>query len=251
VLVQALILAETGTPHLRPLTDHLPTSLVPVGGTPLLDHQIQALQSAGLSSVTVVGGYRGAQVEQVCRRYAGVRYRSNPRYERGEPSLEALRAAGLDARSPWLILRGDLIFDPALIEPLVASPDANRTTVAENGASIGLWHPSRETMEALVSLLATGDPAMEGPSSLYGFLTTFLHRRGLDEIPTRGRSWVCVDCMPALAGALRAHRDIAEAHVARTRAKLGVIHALRAPGAHPQPVRPHPLGSPALRALGH
>ena len=65
--VRAFIFAEAGSPRLRPLTEHLPTSLLPVGGIPLLDRQIQALLKCGVMDITVVGGYRAAQVEQACR----------------------------------------------------------------------------------------------------------------------------------------------------------------------------------------
>ena len=100
---RTFIFARGGEPRGFALsTEHLPTSLVPVGGTPLLDRQIQALLHLGIEDITVVGGYRAAQVEQACRPYSAVAFRYNPRFSRSEPGLSALRACGPLGQDPVL-----------------------------------------------------------------------------------------------------------------------------------------------------
>ena len=53
-----LILAGGKGETLRPLTDNLPTPMVPVCGEPILEHQIQWLKAGGVTNVVFLGGYR-------------------------------------------------------------------------------------------------------------------------------------------------------------------------------------------------
>jgi GTP:adenosylcobinamide-phosphate guanylyltransferase len=220
VPIEALILAEGGTGRLRPLTDHVPTSVLPVGGTPILDHQIQVLRSASVGSITVIGGYRGAQVEQICRAYPSVRYCLNPRFRREEPSLEALRLPGLVARGPLLVVRGDLLVDPELIRAVVAAPAQDCVVVDEERQALGLWRLSTPMLTALLDRAAGADAAEE---SLYRVLHLLLSHEGAEAVSPNGHPWVRVDSLEMLARALRVQRRIAEARVARTTLRLGLI----------------------------
>ena len=53
----ALILAGGKGERLRPLTDNMPKSMVPVLGKPILWHQLNWLHYHGISNVVVLGGY--------------------------------------------------------------------------------------------------------------------------------------------------------------------------------------------------
>jgi choline kinase len=63
--VQAVILAAGRGSRLERLTDDLPKCLVEVGGTSLLEHQLEALAHLGVRDVTVVTGYRAGDVRRV------------------------------------------------------------------------------------------------------------------------------------------------------------------------------------------
>lgn len=54
----AMILAGGQGERLRPLTDTLPKPMVPVGGKPILEHQIKWLRAIGVSDVVFLAGYR-------------------------------------------------------------------------------------------------------------------------------------------------------------------------------------------------
>ena len=54
----AILLAGGLGTRMRPLTDHRPKHLLPLGGVPLLIHQLQRLADAGLRDIVVATGYR-------------------------------------------------------------------------------------------------------------------------------------------------------------------------------------------------
>ncbi len=218
--IEALILAETGSLRLRPLTEHLPTCLVPVGGTPILDHEIQALHSAGFDHITVIGGYRSAQVEQACRAYGDVRFCMNSRYSRAEPRLSALRAAGAMPARPLLLVRGELVFDGVMVEKLVRGGEGNRVVVDAAGEPAGIWWLTARTAAALFAAAGDEGAELDSAEGLYAALRDVLERHGHEVLAVNGHPWARVETMEDLARALKAHRLVAEARVARHEERL-------------------------------
>ena len=60
----ALILAGGKGERLRPLTDDLPKPMVPVGGHPILAHQVEWLKSAGVTDVVFLVGYLWEKIQE-------------------------------------------------------------------------------------------------------------------------------------------------------------------------------------------
>ena len=60
----ALILAGGRGERLLPLTDSVPKSMVPVAGKPILLHQVQWLQRAGVDDVVFLAGYRSEAIKE-------------------------------------------------------------------------------------------------------------------------------------------------------------------------------------------
>ena len=56
--MNAVILAAGIGSRLSPITDTKPKCLVHVNGKPIIDYQIDALLSAGITSIFIVAGYR-------------------------------------------------------------------------------------------------------------------------------------------------------------------------------------------------
>lgn len=210
--VRALIFAEGGTSGLRPLTDHLPTGLVPVGGTPILDRQIQLLLRNEIQDIVVIGGYRAAQVEQACRFYDQVQFHYNPHFSREEPHMAALAAAGPVEGRSLLLIPGDLVFDDELLAALLKGKSST-TAVNSRGKSIGFYRLVSETARIV---LETADKTMSagGPTrDLFGFLETSVSK--VSEIPAEDFPWARVTTMEDLARALKAHRDASSERLAR------------------------------------
>jgi len=213
----AVILAEGGNRQLRPLTEHLPTCLVPVGGTPILDHQVQALHREGIQHITVVGGFRGALVAQACRHYPGVIYGFNPDFCREAPAASALRAIHLLPKEPILLLRGDLLFDPAILQDVLRQPKEARVVDAR-GRGAGMARLSPGTALALVEALGSGD--ISPAADLFEELEDRLVAGKTTRVEVGNRPWAQVESMTDLARALKAHRAAALALVERAELEL-------------------------------
>ena len=60
--MHAVILAAGRGERLRPLTDTTPKCLTLVGGKPILEYELDALEAAGIKECTIVVGYRASQI---------------------------------------------------------------------------------------------------------------------------------------------------------------------------------------------
>jgi N-acetyl-alpha-D-muramate 1-phosphate uridylyltransferase len=61
--MKAMILAAGLGKRMRPLTDHLPKPLLPVGGKPLIDYHIEALAAIGIEEIIVNLAYLGEKIK--------------------------------------------------------------------------------------------------------------------------------------------------------------------------------------------
>jgi mannose-1-phosphate guanylyltransferase len=104
--VHALLLAGGLGTRLRPLTDHLPKCLVPVGGRPLLEYWIDRLEEAGVLRARI---NNHAHAEQVRAYLAQVNARGSGMHleEFHEPTL--LGSAGTIAANPDLADGADAV----------------------------------------------------------------------------------------------------------------------------------------------
>lgn len=112
-----LLCAGLGS-RLLPLTADRPKCLIEVGGRTILEHQVEALRAAGVSGVTVVGGYRFDRLEAFVRdRWAdGDRPELlfNPFFAISS-SIGSVWAARHRLDAPFCLLNGDTVYDPALV----------------------------------------------------------------------------------------------------------------------------------------
>jgi histidinol-phosphate phosphatase family protein len=86
---QAAILCGGLGSRLRPITDKIPKPMVPVNGTPFLEHLILQLKENGISDFVLMTGYRGDQIEGYFG--DGSHLKVKIQYSQGPPEWETSR----------------------------------------------------------------------------------------------------------------------------------------------------------------
>ena len=117
-VTRAVILAAGRGSRLAPLTDHLPKPLVPVNGRRIISTILDALKAAGISTITIVRGYRGEQFDTLLAEHPGLAFVENPVWETSNniSSIAIAGRAGLLEDS--YVIEGDLFLaNPAIIMP--------------------------------------------------------------------------------------------------------------------------------------
>ncbi len=119
--MKAVILAAGKGTRLRPLTNTVPKCLVEVCGKPILQYEMEALEHAGVEHCVVVVGHLGESVTNRVGPQFGrmsVSYVANQDYWRTN-NLYSLWLARRQLDDDTVLLDGDLLFEPALIDDLV------------------------------------------------------------------------------------------------------------------------------------
>jgi len=137
--IAVILAAGTGT-RLRPLTNDVPKPLVEVGGRALLARSIDALRAAGVTRFVVVAGYRAVSVERFLDREfpdLDVELLYNHRYAEANNAASVLLAARSLEGARLLLLDGDLLYDPAIVEELVACREPGSRLVVRRSEALG------------------------------------------------------------------------------------------------------------------
>jgi choline kinase len=133
--VQAVLLAAGQAMRLRPLTDDRPKCLLEVGGETILGRAVRILREHGLHRFTVVDGYRGDMIRAALTPApAGTEFR----FVRNDDfaatnNAWSLMLADIDPAEPIVLLDADIVFEPAVIDRLLAHPAPNRLGVRTTG----------------------------------------------------------------------------------------------------------------------
>lgn len=113
----AVILAAGRGNRLLPLTEHVPKCLIEVGGRTILEHQVRALELAGIEEIQVVTGHGADRVREVLD--GRVDYAHNELYDKTN-SFDSLGCSSLDiGPAGLLILNSDVLFHPELMRRLL------------------------------------------------------------------------------------------------------------------------------------
>jgi L-glutamine-phosphate cytidylyltransferase len=123
--MRAIILAAGEGTRLRPYTADRPKCLVTLAGRPLLEYQLSALESAGISDITIVTGYQSSQTAAY-----GRPTRHNAAWASTNMVASLMCAADLlDGSDDVLIAYSDIVYEPAVIQELGRCREALCTTV--------------------------------------------------------------------------------------------------------------------------
>lgn len=116
--MRAMILAAGRGERMRPLTDHTPKPLLPVGGKPLIVWHLESLARAGCCQVVINHAHLGEQIPAALG--DGSAWGLDIRYSPEPPgALETaggiVRALPLLGHEPFLVVNGDIFcdWDPA------------------------------------------------------------------------------------------------------------------------------------------
>ncbi|KAA5604061.1 phosphocholine cytidylyltransferase family protein [Roseospira marina] len=135
--MKAIVLSAGQGKRLSPLTDSRPKCLLPFGGRSLLEWQIRALASQGVTEVVVVVGFGAEAVEQELARIAlpDLRLRAlfNPFFDVAD-NIGSCYVALPEMTGDFLILNGDTLFEPAVLETLLARATAPVTVTIDRKA---------------------------------------------------------------------------------------------------------------------
>ncbi len=111
--MKAFILAAGKGERMRPLTDHIPKPLLPVGEHTLIDRHIEKLVAAGIGDIVINVAYLGHLIEQHVG--DGSRYGASVTFSREPEPLETAGAiayaAPLLGEAPFLLVNGDVWCD--------------------------------------------------------------------------------------------------------------------------------------------
>jgi choline kinase len=134
--MNAVILAAGIASRLRPLTDHTPKCLLPIGGTTILEHTIGNLLANDVRDIVIVTGY----LEEQIRAYVAARFPSlpvtfihNDVFDSTNNIYSLWLTRPRTEHDAMLLLDSDIIFDPRIIGALRDSGRADCLAVRADG----------------------------------------------------------------------------------------------------------------------
>ncbi|MGC6415505.1 MAG: sugar phosphate nucleotidyltransferase [Bradymonadia bacterium] len=130
--MKAVILVAGVSRRLFPLTEYRPKCLMEVGGQSIFDYQMQALISVGVREVCLVLGYRREQImEYAVERYPEIDFSFKVNHFFFETNTAySLWVAGEEFLDrDFIYLNGDVLFEPKLLERVVASEHTSALAV--------------------------------------------------------------------------------------------------------------------------
>ncbi len=115
--MNAIILAAGKGERLQPLTNDKPKCLVELFGKSLLEWQIKAFQSSGITDITIVSGYKSDLIN-----FPEITILKNEKYE-STNMIETLFSAKEKMLDSTIVSYGDIIFEKNVLESLINSPN--------------------------------------------------------------------------------------------------------------------------------
>ena len=131
--MKAVILSAGQGKRLLPLTKDQPKCTIPIHGRSILEWQISELIKFGISPIHVVVGFGATTVEQVLAKHSSghaIHTLYNPFYALAD-NLISCWAARNEMKEDFILLNGDTVFEPAVLERLLQAPPTPITLVTD------------------------------------------------------------------------------------------------------------------------
>jgi MurNAc alpha-1-phosphate uridylyltransferase len=108
-----MLLAAGRGERMRPLTDHTPKPLLPVGGKPLIVWHIERLAQAGLTQLVINHAHLGAQIEHTLGngKQLGVTIQYSAEHKALETAGGIANARNLLGSTPFAVINADIFCD--------------------------------------------------------------------------------------------------------------------------------------------
>ncbi len=143
--MQAAILTAGEGTRMRPLTLTRPKTMLPVGGKPIIQHNIEALRDAGVEEILLITGY----CEEIIKDYFnnGEDFGVKITYVTQKERLGTAHAIGHTENiltDDFIVLNGDIILDYELISEMIDNYESNSAdsmmvlTEVEDPSSFGV-----------------------------------------------------------------------------------------------------------------
>jgi UDP-N-acetylglucosamine diphosphorylase / glucose-1-phosphate thymidylyltransferase / UDP-N-acetylgalactosamine diphosphorylase / glucosamine-1-phosphate N-acetyltransferase / galactosamine-1-phosphate N-acetyltransferase len=166
--MRAVILTAGEGTRMRPLTLTRPKTMLPVGGKPLIQYNVEALRNAGILDIIMVVGYHREAVEKYFGdgRKMGVKISYVIQEERLGTAHAIRQVAGASADGGddvLIILNGDIIVHPQLIESLMGKYLESKAhsilvlTEVDDPSSFGVVELEGDRISDLVEKPAKGE----------------------------------------------------------------------------------------------
>jgi glucose-1-phosphate thymidylyltransferase len=129
--MKAIILAAGEGRRLEPLTDVRPKPMLPVANRPLLEHVVESVVAAGIDEIVFVVGYKRERIQSHFE--DGDDWDVDIEYAIQEKQLgtgHAVLQAEEGIEETFLVLNGDRVIDPSIVERMIAAPPDGQTLVA-------------------------------------------------------------------------------------------------------------------------
>lgn len=131
--MKGIILAAGRGSRLKQLTDDKPKCCIQIGGRPLLQWQLTALQSSGIKEIFVVTGYRAEMIEP----YQVQKIR-NPDWDKGN-MVKSFLCAKKEFNDSCIITYSDIIYDSHNVSDLIKQPQERDIVIAYDKNWRKLW----------------------------------------------------------------------------------------------------------------
>ncbi len=127
-MTNAIILSAGQGKRLLPLTEARPKCMLPVAGTTILEWQVQTLLAADINKLFIITGFKSNLVEEcVNNRFGADRDRINIVYNPFYAVSDNLASCWMARHAmtgDFILVNGDTLFEPALLDTVLKSPEA-------------------------------------------------------------------------------------------------------------------------------
>ena len=131
-ITDAVILMAGAGSRLRGSTEMMAKPLIPIAGRPLISYAIDSFEKLGVKTLHAVVGPNGDELAAAVAPLlpAPMRFHpiSNPNWQK-QNGVSLLTAAG-KVRSPFFLAMGDHLFEPAILDRLIAHADFDQLNLA-------------------------------------------------------------------------------------------------------------------------